>query len=139
MVEDLALACLGRGDQVLVEHIEDVIADIGELGLDLVAVGLDLANLSLIALALLLLLDGGNDSPGSTAGSDDLRSRFSIVHIIYFGGLRFCRRQRASCVPRPRVPHRAVEVDVSWNETLQSCFERTLATFFMYVTFSRIN
>ena len=79
MVEYLALACLGRGDQVLVEHVEDIVADIRELGLDLVPVGLDLANLGLVALALLLLLNGGNDSPGCTTSSDDLRSGSSDI------------------------------------------------------------
>lgn len=63
MVEDLALTSLGGWDEVLVEDGENVIADIGELGLDLVSVRLDLLNLSSVALGLLLLLDGGDDSP----------------------------------------------------------------------------
>lgn len=41
MVEDLALARLGRLDEVFVEHIENILADLGELGLDLLAVLLD--------------------------------------------------------------------------------------------------
>ena len=72
VVEDLGLAALGRGDQVLVKNLEDVLADLGKLGLDLLAVLLDEGNLLLVALGLLLLLNGGDDSPGCTAGTDDV-------------------------------------------------------------------
>lgn len=41
MVEDLGLARLGRRDQVLVENLEDVLADLGELVLDLLTILLD--------------------------------------------------------------------------------------------------
>lgn len=75
MVEDLALTSLRGWDEVLVKDAEDVVADIGELGLDLAAVVLDLADLGLVALGLLLLLDGGDDSPRGTAGTDDLCER----------------------------------------------------------------
>ena len=72
MVEDLALASGGRGDEVLVQDVEDVLADLGELGLDLLAVGLDHRDLGLVALGLLLLLDGGDDAPRGTAGTNDV-------------------------------------------------------------------
>ena len=75
MVEDLALPSLGRGNEVLVEDGEDVIADVGELGLDLGPVGLDLLDLGRVALALLLLLNRGDDSPRRTASANDLRAR----------------------------------------------------------------
>ena len=63
MVEDLALTGLGGWDEVLVENGENIIADIGKFGFDLVSVALDLLDLSGVALGLLLLLDGGNNSP----------------------------------------------------------------------------
>ena len=72
MVEDLGLAALGRGDEVLVKNGKDVLADLGELGLDLLAVLLDESDLLLVALGLLLLLNGGDDSPGCTASTDDV-------------------------------------------------------------------
>jgi hypothetical protein len=72
VVEDLGLAALGRGDEVLLEDLKDVLADLAKLGLDLLTVLLDQADLRLVALALLLLLDGGNDAPGGTAGTDDV-------------------------------------------------------------------
>lgn len=72
MVEDLGLARLGRGDQVLVKDLEDVLADLGELGLDLLAVLLDESDLRRVALGLLLLFDGGDYSPRGTAGADDV-------------------------------------------------------------------
>ena len=55
---------------MLVKDVEDVLADLGELTLDLLPVTLDHGNLSFVALGLLLLLDGGDDAPRSTAGTD---------------------------------------------------------------------
>jgi hypothetical protein len=72
VVEDLGLAGSGRGDEVLVEDLEDILADLGELGLDLLPVRLDHGDLSLVAFALLLLLDGGDDSPGCSSGTNDV-------------------------------------------------------------------
>ena len=70
MVEDLRLTALGGRNQVAVEALQDVLADLGELGLELLAVLLDEGDLGLVALGLLLLLDGCDDPPRSTAGSD---------------------------------------------------------------------
>lgn len=72
MVEDLGLARLGRGDEVRVQNAEDILADLGELALNLLAVLLDEANLGGVALGLLLLLDRGDDSPRRTAGANDV-------------------------------------------------------------------
>jgi hypothetical protein len=72
VVEDLGLAALRGGDEVAVKALEDVLADLGKLGLDLLAVLLDESNLGLVALGLLLLLNRGDDSPRSTAGTDDV-------------------------------------------------------------------
>ena len=63
MVEDLGLAALSRGDKVAVKALEDVLADLAELGLDLLAVLADGANVLVGALGLLLLLDGRDNSP----------------------------------------------------------------------------
>lgn len=72
MVEDLGLAALSRGDEVAVKALEDVLADLGKLGLDLLAVLLDESDLGLVVLGLLLLLDRGDDSPRGTAGTNDV-------------------------------------------------------------------
>ena len=72
MVEDLGLSGLGGWDQVLVKNVKDILADLGELGFDLLTVLLDESDLAGVALGLLLLLDGGDDSPGSTAGTNDV-------------------------------------------------------------------
>lgn len=50
VVEDLGLAALSRWDQVLVKHVEDVLADATKLVLDLLAVLLDERDLTLVAL-----------------------------------------------------------------------------------------
>ena len=72
MVEDLALASLGLVDEALVENAKDILADLLELELDLLAVLADDANVLLGTLGLLLLLDAGDDAPGSTAGANDV-------------------------------------------------------------------
>ena len=72
VVEDLALAGLGLGDEALVKNVEDILADLLELKLDLLTVLADDTNVLLGALGLLLLLDAGDDAPGSTAGSDNV-------------------------------------------------------------------
>ena len=72
MVENLRLASGGGRDEVLVKNGEDVLADLGKLALDLLTVLLDEGNLGRVALGLLLLLDGGDNSPRGTAGTDDV-------------------------------------------------------------------
>lgn len=72
MVEDLGLARLSGRDQVLVKHAEDIVANLGKLALDLLAVLLDEGDLGGVALRLLLLLDRSDDAPRSTAGADDV-------------------------------------------------------------------
>lgn len=72
VVEDLGLARLGRGDQVLVKNVEDVVADLGKLVLNLLAVLLDKGDLGRVALRLLLLLDGSNYSPRGAASTNDV-------------------------------------------------------------------
>jgi hypothetical protein len=57
VVEDLALARLGLGDEAVIEHIEDILAHVLQLGLDLLAVVADDADVLLGALGLLFLLD----------------------------------------------------------------------------------
>ena len=63
VIEDLALARGSAGNEVHVEDLQNVLADLGQLGLDLVAVVLDHAHLPFVAFALLLLLDGRDDTP----------------------------------------------------------------------------
>lgn len=70
VVEHLALARLGLGDEALVKDIEDILADILELCLDLLAVLADDADVLLRALGLLFLLDAGDDAPRGTTSAD---------------------------------------------------------------------
>jgi hypothetical protein len=72
VVEDLALASLCLGDEALVEDVEDILADLLELKLDLLAVLADDTDVLVGALGLLLLLDAGDDAPRGTAGADDV-------------------------------------------------------------------
>jgi hypothetical protein len=50
VLEDLGLARGGRGDEVLVENFEDVLADLGDLGLNILSVTLDHEDLGLVDL-----------------------------------------------------------------------------------------
>ena len=72
MVEDLGLSRLGLGDQRVVENIQHILADLLELGLDLLAVIADDADMLIRTLLLLLLLDRGDDAPGSTTGANNV-------------------------------------------------------------------
>ena len=72
VVEVLGLARLGLGDKGLIKDVEDILADLLELGLDLLAVVADGANVLLGALGLLLLLDRGDDAPRRAPGTDDI-------------------------------------------------------------------
>jgi hypothetical protein len=72
VIEDLGLAGLSRSDQVLVENIEDVFADLSEFGLDLGAVLVDELDLGRVSFRFFLLLYRGDDSPRSTTSTDDV-------------------------------------------------------------------
>lgn len=72
MVENLRLARLGLWDQGLIQDIKDILADLLEFGLNLLAVGSDGLNMLVGAFGFLLLLDGGDNAPGSTSGTNDI-------------------------------------------------------------------
>lgn len=72
VVEDLGLAGGGVGDEALVQDIENILANLLELELDLAAVLLDGGDVLVRALGFLLLLDGGDDAPRGTAGADNV-------------------------------------------------------------------
>uniref|UniRef100_A0A2N9EMD8 Uncharacterized protein n=1 Tax=Fagus sylvatica TaxID=28930 RepID=A0A2N9EMD8_FAGSY len=66
-VEDLGVAGGGREDEFGVEELEDSIVSVGKVRLDLGYVVVDHGAVVLVAVALLLLLDGGEDGPRSSA------------------------------------------------------------------------
>lgn len=74
VVEDSGLASLGLGDQSLIKNIENIFADLLQLKLDLGTVLMDSVNvvIGIGTLGLLLLLDGGNNAPRSTAGANNV-------------------------------------------------------------------
>jgi len=90
VVEDLRLAALRRWNQVLVQNLEDVLADLAELVLDLLTVLLDELHLLLVALRLLLLFNAGNDAPGGTAGTDDVLVGYREQISLLDGQLLVC-------------------------------------------------
>jgi hypothetical protein len=50
VVKDLGFSALGGRNQVFVKHLQNIFADFGELGFNLLTVFLDQRNLTLIAL-----------------------------------------------------------------------------------------
>jgi len=72
VVKDLGLPRLGLGDERVIENVKDILADLFELGLNLLAVLADDGDVLLGALLLLLLLNRGDDAPRCTAGTDDV-------------------------------------------------------------------
>ena len=75
MVEDLGLAGFGLGNQGLIENVKNILADLLELGLNLLAVIADGGNMLLGSLRLLLLFDRGDDAPRGTSGTHDVLVR----------------------------------------------------------------
>lgn len=92
----LGLSSLGSGDQVLVEDFEDVVADVRELGLDLLAVRLDLLHLALVPLALFLLLDRADDPPRSPTRANHVLVRDGEEVALLDGELETELQVRAS-------------------------------------------
>ena len=84
MVEDLGFTRLGLGNQAIVQDIEDILADILQLGLNLLAIVTDGRDMLLGTLGLLLLLDGGDYAPRGTASTNNVlvgdREEVSLVY-----------------------------------------------------------
>lgn len=57
VVENFRLAALSGLNQVLIKNLKDVLADLRKLGLNLLTVFLDQADLTLVALGFLFLLN----------------------------------------------------------------------------------
>jgi hypothetical protein len=72
VVEDLALPRLGLRDEAVVKDVENILADLLELRLDLLAVVADGTDVLVTTLRLLLLLDGGDYAPRGTARANDV-------------------------------------------------------------------
>ena len=70
VVEHLALTSLGLWDQAVVENVEHILTDVLELGLNLLTVVANNADMLVYALGLLFLLDAGDDAPRSATGAD---------------------------------------------------------------------
>lgn len=75
VVKDLGLASLGLRNEGLVKNVEHILANPLQLILNFLAVITDDSDMLLGALGFLLLLDGGNDAPGGTAGTDHVLVR----------------------------------------------------------------
>ena len=75
VIEDLRLACCSRRNKVLVKDLEDVFANLRELGFDPLAVAFNHRYLGLIAFRLFLLLDGRYNPPRRTSRANDVLVR----------------------------------------------------------------
>ena len=72
VIEDLRFAALGGFDQMLIKDLQDIFADLGKLGLNLLTVFLDQSDLGFVAFRFLLLFDRGDDPPGGTSRPDNV-------------------------------------------------------------------
>jgi hypothetical protein len=83
VVEDFGLPRFGLGDERIVKDVEDVLADILQLRLDFLAIVADGGDVLVGTLGLLLLLDGGDYTPGRTAGAHNIlvRDREQVTFI----------------------------------------------------------
>lgn len=139
VVEHLGLASLGLGDQRLVQDIQDILANLLQLSLDLLAVFANDGNVLLRALGLLLLLDGGDDAPGGTAGTNNvLVSNGQEVALIdgklaanlhqkivsITGPVSTCQtRGEDECIIRWRLPVQLISAGVEPDKAKQHGFD----------------
>jgi hypothetical protein len=72
VIKHLRFTGFGLWDERLVKNVENILADVLEFGLDLLAVIADGANILVSSLGLLLLFNGGDYAPGSTTSSYDV-------------------------------------------------------------------
>lgn len=72
MVKDFGLSSSSVGDQVLVENLKHILANLLKLILNLGSIGLDGGQVPLGAAGSLLLLDGRDDAPASSATPDNI-------------------------------------------------------------------
>lgn len=95
IVEDLGLASLGLGDKSLIQNVQDILANLLQLFLDLLTVFTHGAKVLLVTFRLLLLLDGGDDAPGGTAGADHVlvgnREKVAFIDSELATDLKLCQ------------------------------------------------
>ena len=72
MVEHLGFSGFGLGDQGLVQDVQNILAHLLQLGLDLLAVIADGSHMLFRSLGLLFLLNRRNDAPRGTTGADNV-------------------------------------------------------------------
>jgi hypothetical protein len=72
MVKYLGLARFSLRDQRLIEDVKDILANLLKLGLNLLAILADGSYVFVSAFRFLLLLDGGDNTPGSTSRSHNI-------------------------------------------------------------------
>jgi len=70
MVENLGFTALRGWDEVLIENLEDIFANVGKLCLDFLTVLFDQGDLAFVALRFLFLFNRCHDSPRGTACTD---------------------------------------------------------------------
>ena len=108
-VEDLGLGGTGGGQEVRVEQREDPVADLGELGLDLGAVGAGGGGVRVVAPAFLLLDGNPNKTPASLRIVDPRGDegqgllRTSLSHAASVTPMRRARGPPAAYA-KPRAP-----------------------------------
>ena len=99
VVKDLGLSGLGLGNEGVIKNVENILANLLELCLDLLSVVADGANVLLGALGLLLLLDRGDDAPGSASRADHVlvsdREQVTLVNSQFATNLYSVKSRHA--------------------------------------------
>ena len=99
MIKDLRLSGLCFRDQVLIENVQNILADLLKLGLDLLTVVADSSDMLVCTLGFLFLLDRRDDAPRGTSGSNDVfvchRQKVSFVNCELTTDLQERLKRRA--------------------------------------------
>ena len=92
MIENLGFAGLSLGDQGLIQHIKNILADALKFSFDLLTILADDRNILLRALGFFLLFDRRDYTPGSTTGSDNVlvgnREKVALVDSKFTANLQ---------------------------------------------------
>jgi hypothetical protein len=93
VVKHFGFARLSLWDQRLIQDIKDILADLLELGLNLLAVVANSGDVLVRALGFLLLFDGGDDAPGGTSSTYDVlvgdRQKVALINGQFTAKLKY--------------------------------------------------
>ncbi|KOM58246.1 hypothetical protein LR48_Vigan11g128000 [Vigna angularis] len=118
-VEDLRIVGGSRGNKARVEELENTVANVGELGLNLGSVVADDGDVILVVAALFLLLDRGDDAPRGAPRSDHVlvgyKEEIPLFDVEYGGSDGGSRNAETSLEVARYTTFTATKMKAPWS------------------------